>query len=72
MFLIPIIILLLNYIWISVVLFIVCMFINFPKSIDSFLFDNFGKITFIISIIFTYYNFVSIGNLIIKIKEMIF
>ena len=72
MFLIPIIILLLNYIWISVVLFIICMFINFPKSIDSFLSDNFGEITFIISIIFTYYNFVSIGNLIIKIKEMIF
>lgn len=72
MFLIPIIILLLNYIWISVVLFIICMFINFPKSTDSFLSDNFGKITFIISIVFTYYNFVSIGNLIIKIKEMIF
>lgn len=72
MLLIPIIILLLNYIWISVVLFIICMFINFPKKIDSFLSDNFGKITFIISIVFTYYNFVSISNLVIKIKEMIF
>lgn len=72
MFLIPILMLLLNYIWISVLLFIICMFIDFPKRIDNFLSDNFGKITFIISLVFTYYNFVNIGNLIIKIKEMIF
>lgn len=72
MFLIPLIMLLINYIWISALLFFIfCILIDLPSPIDNIVSEYFGRITFIISVVFTYFNLIDITNVFIRLKEMI-
>lgn len=68
----PLVLFIFNYIVIGLILFVVYIFIDFPKFINDFLSDYFGIIVFIISLIVTYNNLITISNLMIKIKEIIF
>ena len=70
--LIPILILLINYTWISVTLFIICLFIDFPKGIDRFLSEYFSVITFFIALYVTYLNINYLANLFHKLSSLIF
>lgn len=72
MFLIPILMFLINYAWISVILFIICLFIDFPKFIDRFLSEYFGVITFFIALYVTYLNMNYLLNILYKFNSLIF